>query len=114
MTTSSTSTEQIASYRSLFWDNAIHAFGTSYVFQQRARRLKTRLQRINYVGIAVPVLVGSLVLSFGQFGLLSVVIAISSIIGLFQVTFNLGLSSAIGLKSIHMQLVLLQPTTRCQ
>lgn len=91
MTTSSgtNAEQQITNYRSLCWDNAIHAFGTSYIFQHRARQLKTRLQWINYIGIAVPVLVGSLTLSFGQFGLLPVVIAISSAIGVIQVIFNL-------------------------
>jgi mobilome CxxCx(11)CxxC protein len=88
-TTSTTSAEQTTSYRSQCWDNAIHAFGTSYVFQQRARRLKIRLQWINYVGIAVPILAGSLVLSFGQFGPLSIVVTILSAIGVIQVIVNL-------------------------
>lgn len=88
-TSNSVSTEQATTYRSLCWDNAIHAFGTAYVFQQRAQRLKTRLQWVNYVGVAVPLLVGSLVLAFGQFELLPVVIAIAGAIGIVQIILNL-------------------------
>lgn len=81
--------QQITTYRSQCWDNAIHAFGTSYIFQQRARRLKTRLQWVNYIGIATPVLVGSLALSFGQFDLLPFIITICGAIGVIQMFFNL-------------------------
>ncbi|MGH7869941.1 MAG: mobilome CxxCx(11)CxxC protein [Candidatus Dormibacteraceae bacterium] len=81
--------DQIATYRSLCWNNAIDTFGTSYVFQQRARQRKRRLQWINYVGIGAPLLVGSLVLSFGKFNLLPVIIAIAGAIGIAQIALNL-------------------------
>ena len=52
-------------YRSLSWDNAIHTFATSYIFQQRARNLKRQLLWVNYLGIALPLVMGTLVLTFG-------------------------------------------------
>lgn len=85
----SATTDQFATYRKLCWNNAVDAFGTSYVFQQRAHKLKTRLQWVNYVGVGVPLIVGSLVLSFGQFSLLPVAITVASIIGIIQVAVNL-------------------------
>lgn len=86
---SNTGTDQFDSYRKLCWDNAVNAFGTSYVFQQRAHTLKTRLQWVNYVGVAVPVVVGALVLSFGIFSLLAVVITAAGVVGVIQMTVNL-------------------------
>lgn len=47
-------------------DKAFYAFGTSKIFERRMRRLEVRRGWITYLGILVPLLVGSLVLSFGK------------------------------------------------
>lgn len=51
-------------YLQLCRDNAVHTLATSYIFEMRAETLKKRLLWVNYVGLAVPILVGTLVLSF--------------------------------------------------
>jgi len=39
--------------------------GTAYIFEVRARRLRNRLNILNFVGLAVPLLVGAIVLGYG-------------------------------------------------
>ena len=75
--------------RGMCWDNAIHTFGTSYVFQRRTRVMKRRLMWVNYVGVAIPVTVGAIVLTFGVFSSLGVIIAVAGLIALGQVVVNL-------------------------
>ncbi|MBM0258804.1 mobilome CxxCx(11)CxxC protein [Micromonospora sp. 4G55] len=45
--------------------NRLYAFGTADIFQRRAARLRKKLNILNYIGIAVPLLVGATVMSFG-------------------------------------------------
>jgi mobilome CxxCx(11)CxxC protein len=47
-------------------DRAFYAYGTARIFERRAQRLETRRNWITYLGIVVPVLVGSVALSFGK------------------------------------------------
>lgn len=47
-------------------DKAFYAFGTSKIFERRMRRLELSRNWITYLGIVVPLLVGSLALSFGK------------------------------------------------
>lgn len=77
-----------SSLRRSCWNGALHSYGTSYIFQRRAIQLKKRLQLVNYVGIAVPLVVGALVLSYGAFKALPVIIAVSGAIGVLQVAVN--------------------------
>jgi mobilome CxxCx(11)CxxC protein len=51
--------------RSQCWDEAIKTYGTSYIFKQRARRFKLKLQLLSFIGLGVPLTVGLIVLSFG-------------------------------------------------
>jgi len=46
-------------------DKRFQAFGTGKIFERRVKRLERRRNWITYLGIAVPLLVGSLGLSFG-------------------------------------------------
>jgi mobilome CxxCx(11)CxxC protein len=57
---------QVDQLRSDCRTKAHYAFGTSSVFERRMRRLERRRNWITYLGIVVPLLVGSLVLSFGK------------------------------------------------
>jgi mobilome CxxCx(11)CxxC protein len=47
------------------WKKAQEASGTAYIFEVRARRLRTKLNRLNFVGLAVPVLVGLIAIGYG-------------------------------------------------
>lgn len=46
-------------------EKAFYAFGTARIFQQRMRQLDRLRSWITYLGIIVPLLIGSAVLSFG-------------------------------------------------
>jgi mobilome CxxCx(11)CxxC protein len=48
-------------------DRAFVAYGTTWIFDRRARQLRSRRNWITFLGIAVPVTVGSLYLSFNAF-----------------------------------------------
>ncbi|MEV6527929.1 mobilome CxxCx(11)CxxC protein [Longispora sp. NPDC051575] len=64
-------------------DNAIHTFGTSIIFQRRARRIKLKLQLQTYFGILLPLITGGIVLSFGTTGaFLPLLISAFGVLGL--------------------------------
>jgi mobilome CxxCx(11)CxxC protein len=81
--------EAALALRSQCWDDALNAYGTSYVFQRRARSLKLRVQWITYIGFAVPMIVGLLVLAYGHLKSLPVIIAVAGAIGIGQVAISL-------------------------
>jgi mobilome CxxCx(11)CxxC protein len=67
------------------WDNAIHSYGTGYIFQQRAAILKNRLKILTFSGIVVPLSIGSIVMSFGANPkILPICLFISGILGTLQ------------------------------
>jgi mobilome CxxCx(11)CxxC protein len=45
------------------WDNAIHSYGTGYIFQQRAALFRNRIKLLTFLGIVVPLSIGSIVMS---------------------------------------------------
>jgi mobilome CxxCx(11)CxxC protein len=47
------------------WDGAFRAFATAYMFERRAGALRVKLRWLAFLGIAVPVLVGGLVMTYG-------------------------------------------------
>jgi len=75
--------------RTQCWNAALNAYATSYIFQRRARILRSRLQLITYVGFVVPMIVGLLVLGYGDFKSLAVVISVAAAIGICQVALSL-------------------------
>lgn len=77
------------SVRRRCWDGALHAYATSYIFQCRARTLGARLNWITYIGFAVPMIVGFLVLSYGHFKSLPTIIAAASALGILQAVISL-------------------------
>lgn len=56
--------DEVGKYIRRCRENAVHTFATSHIFEKRAEILKRRLLWVNYVGLAVPLLVGSVALSF--------------------------------------------------
>jgi len=75
------------------WDKAIHAFGTAFIFGQRKNNAQKKLKRLSFIGIAVPVLVGGIVVAF--FGLdqvkpfLGWLILVGGLLGTTQIVFNI-------------------------
>lgn len=47
------------------WDNALHAFGTSYIFRTKAEKYKKLISSLKFFGLAVPVTVGLVALAYG-------------------------------------------------
>jgi mobilome CxxCx(11)CxxC protein len=64
--------------RSQCWNSALHAYGTGFIFEQRAHRYKLRLQWLTYGSLALPLAVGLLVLGYGEFKALKALIVIAA------------------------------------
>lgn len=80
---------RIDALRSQCWDDALHAYATSYIFQRRARSLTKRVRSITYIGFVVPMVVGLLVLAYGHLKSLPVIIAVAAAIGIGQAAVSL-------------------------
>lgn len=79
----------IDDYRRRCWDAALHAYGTSYIFQKRAERLKRKTDVLTWVGLAVPLLTGALVGTLGSYKLWGAAIAAGSVIAAVQLVISL-------------------------
>lgn len=51
--------------RQTCWQRAVHAYGSAAIFERRAQGLQRRLKALTFLGIAVPVTVGGVIMSFG-------------------------------------------------
>ncbi len=72
------------------WDRAVDCYGTAQIFLGRAKRYRRNLDAISYLGIAVPALVGGIVLAYGtQASWLPVIVTIASICGLIQLLLSI-------------------------
>jgi mobilome CxxCx(11)CxxC protein len=71
------------------WDAAVHAYGTGYIFAYRNNVLKRRLNVLTYIGLVVPLVIGLLVIGYGNFKGLKVLLAIAIAIGVCQVAVSL-------------------------
>ena len=75
------------------WDKAVHAFGTAYIFEQRSNKARKKLRWLSFLGIAVPVLVGGIVVAF--FGVdqlkpyLSWLIVLAGLLGTIQLVITI-------------------------
>src|SRR5687768_11059607 len=80
--------DEVGLYIRFCRENAIHTLATSYIFEKRSEKLKKWLTWINYVGFAVPLLAGLMLLSFdlASWGLVKI---IAGIILLPQALLNL-------------------------
>jgi mobilome CxxCx(11)CxxC protein len=79
----------IDDYRRKCWDAALHAYGTSYIFQKRAASLKRKTDILIWVGLAVPILTGALVGTFGGYKLWGAAIVAGSVVGALQIAISL-------------------------
>lgn len=71
------------------WDGALKAYATSFIFQRRARTLGIKLNVITYIGFVVPMIVGLIVLSYGYFKSLPIIISIAAVLGIAQLVVSL-------------------------
>lgn len=75
------------------WDNAIYAFGTAYIFEERLKAVRKKLRILTFLGIAVPVAVGGIVVAF--FGIESLqpyvawLIVLASVLSTAQLVFTI-------------------------
>ena len=63
------------------YDNALYAFGKSYIFEDRARRYLKRLTILKWLGICVPLLVYGLLSSFEYISTIQQIIFASATMG---------------------------------
>jgi len=76
---------EIEQLRSECWDLALYAFGTSYIFSERALKLKKNIGCINYFGIVVPLTIGGVAIGYGvNSKLLVILIPIAAFLSVIQ------------------------------
>lgn len=69
---------------------ALHAFGTAWMFEKRARKYAWRLRALAFLGLVVPLTVGALVGAFGPtFAALKPVLVVAGLVATAQFVFSL-------------------------
>lgn len=72
------------------WNQAVRSYATGYIFERRANLLRFRLQVLTFLGLVVPLLIGSIVLTFGlQLSVLPVFIYLAGGVGVIQLAISL-------------------------
>lgn len=71
------------------WDRSLEAFGTGYIFETRANRLRYQLRILTFLGIVVPLIAGAIVLTFGKVALSPFLLIPAGILGITQVVGSL-------------------------
>lgn len=67
------------------WNNALHTYGTAYIYNKRNRGLRNRLKWITFLGIIVPILIGAVATGYGiESEYLKVIILITTPISIVQ------------------------------
>jgi mobilome CxxCx(11)CxxC protein len=78
-------TDAIDIIRRKCWDKAVEAYGTGYIFEKRSHRLRIQIRGLIFLGIVVPVIAGSIVLSFGKVALSPFILIPAGILAAIQV-----------------------------
>jgi len=79
------SNPKIDEIRKRCWDEALFNYGTAYIFEQRAHYYRRLLRILTFLGIAVPITIGSIYLSFSnQTQLLNTSLVIAGTLGTVQ------------------------------
>ncbi len=77
--------ERINNLRLRCWKDAYFAYGTGWIFQEKAKRLSNYLSILNYVGLFVPLIVGAVVTAFGTDSpYLGVILLLVGLLGIIQ------------------------------
>lgn len=67
------------------WNYALEAYGTGFIFDKRAKFYRMLIRGLNTLGIIVPVIAGSILLTFGEVALFPWVIIPAGILLIAQV-----------------------------
>lgn len=71
-------------------DNALHCFGTAYIFEKCASSIRYKLRVIAFLGIAVPAAVGALISTFlFKPDQIEIAAIIAGVLGLLQLLFSI-------------------------
>ncbi len=72
------------------WTQALYSYGTAWLFERKSRSLKRRLRILAFLGVAGPVAIGGIVLSFGTNpDFLPVLLSVASVLGVFQLLISI-------------------------
>lgn len=70
-------------------EKEFHAYGTSKIFERRAKTYRNYINILTFLGIVVPVSIGAVVLSFGtEWKYLAGVLVVASVISLLQLVIS--------------------------
>lgn len=72
------------------WNKAFYAHGTTYIFEKRSHKYRIGLRLISFFGIAVPLCIGALIMSFNlRPEVLKYILFIAGVLGVFQLIASL-------------------------
>lgn len=72
------------------WDDALHSFGTGYLYSLRGEDLKRKLKIIDFIGVVTPASVGGVALGYGLYpSILAFTIPIAVLVGIVQLIFSI-------------------------
>lgn len=68
------------------WNNALHSYGTGYIYKKRASFKRKKLKALTFLGIIVPVLVGGIVTTYDNISAqyLSLIFIVAGTLSLIQ------------------------------
>ena len=78
-----------ARFRSDCWNKALESYGTSWIFERRANRLRAQTRSLTFLGIIGPLLLGAIALEFGNVALFPGLLIPAGIIAIVQVVGSL-------------------------
>lgn len=77
--------EQQSKLKQECWNRALYAYGTAWLFRHRQNSLRWKLGTTQFLGVVVPVSVGSVALGFGAYPqILSYSLIVAGILSIFQ------------------------------
>jgi mobilome CxxCx(11)CxxC protein len=80
-----TDAERIKSLRIQCHNEVVHLLGTSFIFEQKAKKLAPFLKSIQILGVIIPFFVGGFVISFGiSISILPYILIVASILSFLQ------------------------------
>lgn len=75
--------DRLEAMRIQSWNRAVESFGTAFIFESRARRLRWLVRLLTGLGLVLPVFAGAMYMTFG--GLPPVVLGIVGVLAVIQV-----------------------------
>ncbi len=83
-----TSESRINNIRNECHNNKFHCYGKSYIYGERVNKYERRLRLINFIGLVVPLIFGSYVMTYGNNYIESLSLYIAGPILLIQLIFS--------------------------